>query len=462
MRAPPSSCTGRPATRGGWGKSLSDLSRYLWRVGDRNASADASGEAVRVLEPAGDSSELAFALSRVGLQAMLRRHYAEAMEAGTRVLEIARRLSSAELECHGLLTTGTAELVTGDPEVGVATLEQGMALSREVGDEHMRIFFLESLGSGGGEVRRYAQAVQWLEEGIATGTERDEDYLVAYGVAWLARIRFEQGRWDESTDLVARLPTDDSVARIIPMTALGALGRTRVRRGDPGAEETLRQSLHAAPDAELQHRWPALCGLAELRWLQGRSEEATGILSEPYAAALGTDSPWAQGEIGFWMWRNGGIDRPPPLAAEPFALHMEGDWAAAADRWHEIGCPYEEALALADGDVDAMHRALETFVGLGARPAADLVRARLRQAGDSVPRVRRASTLRHPAGLTARQAEVLDLLGQGLTNRQIASRLFISPKTAEHHVAAILTKLGVGTRAEAVATARDGYRDAST
>ena len=150
------------------------------------------------------------------------------------------------------------------------------------------------------------------------------------------------------------------------------------------------------------------------------------------------------------------------MAAEPFALHIEGDWAAAADRWREIGCPYEEALALADGDGDAMLRALEIFVGLGARPAADLVRARLRESGDTTPRVRRVSTLRHPAGLTARQAEVLDLLGLGLTNRQIASRLFISPKTAEHHVAAILTKLGVGARSEAVAIARDGYRDSPT
>ncbi len=441
------------------GVALSDLSSFLWRVGDRKASAHASAEAVRVLEPAGDSPELALALSRVGLEAMLRRHYAEAMAAGTRVLEIARRLSSTELECHGLLTTGTAELVTGDPDVGVATLQRGMGLSREVGNAHRRIRFLGMLGSGGGEVRRYAQAVRWLEEDIATGTEQDEDYFVAYDVAWLARIRFEQGRWDEATDLVARVPTDDSVARIIPMTSLGALGRTRVRRGDPGAEETLRHSLQAAPDAELQHRWPALCGLAELRWLQGRSEEAIDILTEPYAATLETDSPWAQGEVGFWMWRCGGIDRPPPLAAEPFALHIEGDWAAAADRWREIGCPYEEALALADGDGDAMLRALEIFVGLGARPAADLVRARLRESGDTAPRVRRVSTLRHPAGLTARQAEVLDLLGLGLTNRQIASRLFISPKTAEHHVAAILTKLGVGARSEAVAIARDGYRD---
>jgi DNA-binding NarL/FixJ family response regulator len=56
-------------------------------------------------------------------------------------------------------------------------------------------------------------------------------------------------------------------------------------------------------------------------------------------------------------------------------------------------------------------------------------------------------------GLTSREAEVLDLLREGLTNGEIGSRLFISAKTAEHHVSRILTKLGVRTRAEAAAVA---------
>jgi DNA-binding NarL/FixJ family response regulator len=54
-------------------------------------------------------------------------------------------------------------------------------------------------------------------------------------------------------------------------------------------------------------------------------------------------------------------------------------------------------------------------------------------------------------GLTRRQSEVLALVEQGLGNAEIARRLFISQKTAEHHVSAILTKLGASSRAEAIA-----------
>ena len=67
----------------------------------------------------------------------------------------------------------------------------------------------------------------------------------------------------------------------------------------------------------------------------------------------------------------------------------------------------------------------------------------------SVPRGPRESSRANPAGLTARQLEVLSLLADGLTNAEIADRLVVSPRTAEHHVAAVLTKLGAATRRDA-------------
>ena len=82
-------------------------------------------------------------------------------------------------------------------------------------------------------------------------------------------------------------------------------------------------------------------------------------------------------------------------------------------------------------------------------------RARLREAGvSSVPRGRSPATRANPAGLTARQLDVLALLADGLSNAEIAARLVISPKTADHHVSAILAKLDVRSRGEAAAVAR--------
>ena len=129
--------------------------------------------------------------------------------------------------------------------------------------------------------------------------------------------------------------------------------------------------------------------------------------------------------------------------------------ARAAEAWSALGCPYEEADALSDGDEDAMRRALAIFTDLGAAPAADIVRRRLRASGvRSIPSRPRASTSAGPGGLTSRQIEILGLVEEGATNAEIARRLFISEKTVGHHVSAILAKLGVRTRGEAAAAAR--------
>ena len=92
---------------------------------------------------------------------------------------------------------------------------------------------------------------------------------------------------------------------------------------------------------ELQHRWPSLCAMAELHWLAGRREEGRQLLAGPFAESLLTDSSWARGELGFWLWRLDGLAQPPDGLAPPYALQIAGEWSAAAAAWADIGCPYE-------------------------------------------------------------------------------------------------------------------------
>jgi DNA-binding CsgD family transcriptional regulator len=162
--------------------------------------------------------------------------------------------------------------------------------------------------------------------------------------------------------------------------------------------------------------------------------------------------------------------------AEPYRLLLGGDPAGAAAAWIRLGCPYDAAMALADASGEApwpkmarpetarpeaalreaaLREALDIVIGLGAHPAARIIRQRLRMLGArSIPAGPHTATRQRPFGLTRREGEVLDLICAEHTNAEIAAKLFISAKTVDHHVSAILAKLGVPSRSAARNVAR--------
>lgn len=174
----------------------------------------------------------------------------------------------------------------------------------------------------------------------------------------------------------------------------------------------------------------------------------------PLEVAVQRGASWVIGELACWRQR-AGVETSNDGAAEPYAREIAGDWEAAADYWEQRGCPYEAALARAGADGEGpLREALAALQRLGAHATARVVARRLRELGArDLPRGPRASTRSNDAHLTARELDVLELIVQGLGNADIATRLYLAPKTVEHHVSAIFAKLQVCTRAEAAARA---------
>jgi len=437
------------------GQTLRWLSRLSWFLGQSREAEQYAAEAVQLLEALPPDARLAMAYSNRAQLAMLADNTAEAVRWGERAIALAESLGDAETLVHALNNVGTAQLSAQD-EQGRAHLERSLQLALERGwEEHVARAYT-NLACCAVETRNYPLAERLLQEGLAYCAEHDLDSWETYLGAWQARARFEQGSWDDAASEATRVLEHSCPSAAARIPALVVLGWIRVRRGDPGSAALLDEARTLAlATGELQRIAPVAAARAEAAWLRGNQEQCLAEARRGYDLALMHRDPWKLGELSLWMWRAGGLPGAAGPIVEPFARQIAGDWRRAAALWAQIGCPYEQALALADGDAEALRQALALFERLGAQPAAALVRRRLQQQGiGGIPRGPRPSTRTNQAGLTTRQWEVLELLAEGCSNAEIARRLFTSPKTVEHHVSAVLAKLEVHSRAQAIRAAQ--------
>jgi DNA-binding CsgD family transcriptional regulator len=408
----------------------------------------------------------------------------ECAEHARRAMTIARETNASDLEVFGLSLLGRAEVGAGRREAGMRLLEEAMAAATagRVRNVHTLGEAYCNLIGACAEAGEWARATEWC--GLVDDFAREHDATPLLGACRTihANVLVATGRWPQAERALESAL--DAHARYVPGMAaptVAALAELRVRQGRLAEAEQLLAGRHEHPTA--------LCALAQLRIAEGKPEVATALLERGLSAADGEDIRAAQLLAPLVVARIACddvagaqaasrrllelaerseielLDAQASLAGARAALaaNRPGEAAECARRalarYGGLAMPLDAAEArlelarsLGDDARDAAREearsALGTFRELGASRAMDVAAALLRDLGEGTAPRRRTH-----GELTAREQEVLGLLARGMSNAQIAQSLFISEKTAGHHVSRILSKLGVRNRAEAAAWA---------
>lgn len=428
------------------------LMAVYWRQCRGAESIAAIRTAIELLEPLGDDPELAFAYSidaynlwptdPDGAVALLERSHAMALRLGDPILlsDVLNNLASGDITLRRDWTRHMHEALR-------LALESGA--EAQIGRAYANMYTFYALQY------RFAEGERYYRDGIAYCDERDITTFSTCLRGHRAVALMDLGRWDDAVAIAERvLATEASPVNLL--TSQITWGLITARRGD-GDPFAVLDAAVAAADGVDETEWVAATRLAraEAHWLAGDDDAARADLAVIRARVTAFDYH-EDARLGVWEQRLlGSADCVSP-APGPWATSLVGEHAAAAVHWDRLGCPYDAALCLHDcDDDDHLREAITRFEALGAPAAARRTRQRMRELGHrGVPSGARSSTRRHPLGLTRREDEVLALVCDGLTNEEIAERLVLSTRTVDHHVSAVLAKLGVGSRGAAAAQAR--------
>jgi DNA-binding CsgD family transcriptional regulator/tetratricopeptide (TPR) repeat protein len=436
-------------------ENLRWISQLAWWTGRVERMREAADQGLQLLAGLPPNKELAMAYVA---QAQLRfrvNHLAESAAWADRAVELARQLGDDEIALHASVTRDTAKLADGDLAAWFS-LEQIHQFARETGMVDPAARSLVSLSTVvADELARYVEGEELLERSLAYSAEHSFDGFYLPVLAARARLRVERGDW------TGALSDAESVLALAGVTGPGAVmalvarGRILAARGEPDALSVLDQAVRAAEGVgDVSMLVPVADARSEYFLWAGDADRAQQEARQGLELTGWGGPAFVVGRLAWRLWKAGGTEERSATVAEPYQMMIRGDWAAAAAEWGARGATYLRIEALADGDEASGAEALRLLDGLGATRAAGHVRAQLRKRGFShLPRGPRRTTAANVAGLTPRQVEVLSLIEQGLSNAEIAARLTLSPKTVDHHVSALLDKLGVASRGQAAAVA---------
>lgn len=419
-----------------------------------DAAETASTEAIAILESYAPSRDLATAVVYRAALTWVRGDVADrTIQLADWAIALATTIGDDLTIAQGLGIKGTAQLSLGDAN-GLQLMEESQRMADVGGYRYEQSRALLSLAAAAADSREMTRAADLAQRARDTAARYEIRTIESDARAMHTETLVWTGEWDAAevaaTDLLYANPNAEVLACRI-------LATIQMRKGQDGARTTLdRMWTLAGSSGDYPVVDAGGAALAEYVWLTGSTDPSLlGDLRATFARGLKLGALWPSDAFSFWLWKLGMVPPTSGRVCEPYRLIMVGRAEEAADMWEAKGVPYGQGLALMHGGEDAQVRALRIFDGLGAVAAAHRVRRSLLGAGVTVSRGVGRSTRDNAAGLTARQAEVLDLLAEGLSNPEIAEQLFVSDRTVENHVRAILKKLEVPNRQEAVAVAHE-------
>ena len=438
------------------GLDLRALARIEWYRGAPRAGQPYAQAAIEALEQVDAPRELAMAYATMAQLHLLDPTSTLAFDWGLKALALFEPLHDAEGLAYTLNTVGTAQLRSKDEPIGRARLHRSLELALAHGLEEHAARAYTNLAALCLVYRRHAELEAICAAGVSHCEAHDLDLYRCRLQIRLAYGLIEVGRWQEAEALLQAAGETAAVVGLEKEQATHVQAFLDLRRGLERAATYWQDMVDGSRTLRVDPWYaPQAVACCEAAWLQGDDVQVRHVASTALRAAAGSGEDWRIGQLACWLHRCGG--KPPALAksiAVPCVLEIKGQCRRAAEAWAALGCRYEQGLALLGGNAAELRDALALFDALGTAPAARIARRRLRALGvRDVPRGPSHRTRNDLLGLTARERQVLELLALRLSNRDIALRLHRSERTVENHVAALLGKLGVASRDEAVARA---------